>query len=247
MQRKWIYAPLPPVQEWETFSKLLNINTPLTGILWQRGIQNVARAQAFFRPSFQQLHDPFLMKNMEAAVARLKKAIDEGEKILIYGDYDVDGTTSVALVYSYLKTFHAHCSFYVPDRYSEGYGISFEGVKWAAQHNHTLIIALDVGIKSMDKVKFASERGIDFIICDHHLPDEEVPTAVAVLDPKQSDCNYPFKELSGCGLGFKLIQAFAKKHRDEEEVFQYLDLVTVSICSDIVPLVEENRVLVHFG
>lgn len=247
MQRKWIYGPLPPLQEWEALSKSLNLNFSLTGILWQRGIQNVEQARAFFRPSLQQLHDPFLMKNMEAAVTRLKKAIDAEEKILIYGDYDVDGTTSVALVYSYLKTFHAHCSFYVPDRYTEGYGVSFEGIKWAEQNGHTLIIALDVGIKSIDKVKFAAGRGIDFIICDHHLPDEEVPDAVAVLDPKQPDCHYPFKELSGCGLGFKLIQAFAKKYRKEEEAFHYLDLVAVSTCSDIVPLVEENRVLVHFG
>lgn len=247
MQRNWIYNPLPPMQEWETLSKSLNLNFPLTGILWQRGIRTIEQAQEFFRPSLQQLHDPFLMKNMEAAVLRLKKAIDEEEKILIYGDYDVDGTTSVALVYSYLKTFYPHCSFYVPDRYTEGYGVSLEGIQWARQQNHTLIIALDVGIKSIDKVKFASECGIDFIICDHHLPDEKVPTAVAVLDPKQPDCPYPFKELSGCGLGFKLIQAFAKKYRKEEEVFRYLDLVAVSTCSDIVPLVGENRVLVYFG
>lgn len=169
------------------------------------------------------LHDPFLMKGMNPAVDRLNTAIRNNERILIYGDYDVDGTTAVALVYSYLKTFYDHCEIYIPDRYSEGYGVSREGVNWAHRNGFTLIVALDCGIKALEMVGLATEYGIDFIICDHHVPGSAVPDAIAVLDPKQDDCPYPFKELSGCGLGFKLIQAYARRHRNEQEVYRYLD------------------------
>jgi single-stranded-DNA-specific exonuclease len=180
-------------------------------------------------------------------VARLKSAIDQNEKILIYGDYDVDGTTAVALVYSYLISFYPNCNFYIPDRHAEGYGVSEAGILWAEENGFTLIIALDLGVKAIDAVTMATEKKIDFIICDHHLPGVNIPHAVAVLDPKRSDCNYPFKELSGCGLGFKLMQAYARQFRKEEELYDYLDLVAVSIASDIVPIVDENRVLAYYG
>ncbi len=247
MQKRWIYKPLPSTEEVEMLSNSINVNPHLSGVLWQRGIRDYDSAKKFFRPSFNQLHDPFLLKDMDHAVQRLKKAIDQKEKILIYGDYDVDGTTAVALVYSYLHTFYPHCDFYIPDRYAEGYGVSEAGIIWAEQNNFSLIIALDLGIKASDMVTLARHKGIDFIICDHHLPGGEIPNAVAVLDPKREDCDYPFKELSGCGLGFKLMQAFAQKFRNEEEVYDYLDLVVVSIASDIVPIVGENRILAHFG
>jgi single-stranded-DNA-specific exonuclease len=187
------------------------------------------------------------MKDMKEAVDRLKLAIDSEEKILVYGDYDVDGTTAVAVVYSYLRKFYPHCEVYVPDRNKEGYGISKAGIEWAEENNCSLIIALDCGIKASDMVLFADHKGIDFIICDHHLPDDKIPLAVAVLDPKRKDCEYPYTELSGCGLGFKLIQAYARTYRDESEVFEFLDLVAVSIASDIVPITGENRILAHFG
>jgi single-stranded-DNA-specific exonuclease len=187
------------------------------------------------------------MKDMQHAVDRLKQAIDSQERILVYGDYDVDGTTAVALVYSYLHRFYPHCEIYIPDRNKEGYGVSQAGVEWAEANGYSLIIALDCGIKASDMVVLADHKGIDFIICDHHLPDEKIPNAVAVLDPKQKDCGYPYNELSGCGLGFKLIQAFARQHRDENEVYDFLDLVVVSIASDIVPITGENRILAHFG
>ena len=231
----------------EVLSKSININSHLATILLQRGVSDYETAKKFFRPTVDQLHDPFLMKDMHLAVERLKKAIDQEEKILIYGDYDVDGTTSVALVYSYLKGFYSHCDFYIPDRYSEGYGVSEAGIIWAEENKFSLIIALDLGVKASDMVKLANHKGIDFIICDHHLPDESIPSAVAVLDPKREDCNYPFKELSGCGIGFKLLQAFARTHRTEEEIYDYIDLVAVSIASDIVPINDENRILTHFG
>jgi len=187
------------------------------------------------------------MKDMEKAVTRLKTAVDLKEKILIYGDYDVDGTTAVSLVYSYLSKFHFNCEVYIPDRYAEGYGVSQAGVEWAEENGFSLIIALDCGIKAMEMVGLANHKGIDFIICDHHLPDENIPNAIAVLDPKQKDCQYPYSELSGCGLGFKLIQAFARRYGDETEIFEYLDLVAVSIASDIVPITDENRVLAYYG
>ncbi len=247
MQKRWATKSFPSSQHVEVLSKELNINPYLTAILIQRGINDFDSAKKFFRPSLQHLHDPFLMTDMRHAVDRLKRAIDQQEKILIYGDYDVDGTTAVSLVFHYLKSFYPHCDFYIPDRYAEGYGVSEAGIIWAEENNFSLIIALDLGIKASDMVTLASHKGIDFIICDHHLPGGNIPNAVAVLDPKRDDCDYPFKELSGCGLGFKLMQAFAQTYRKEEEVYEYLDLVAVSIASDIVPISDENRVLTHFG
>jgi single-stranded-DNA-specific exonuclease len=247
MIKRWPYKEVPEKNQIEALSTAININPYLSSILLQRGISTFEDAKDFFRPSLEKLHDPFLMKDMDKAVLRLKKAIDHGEKILIYGDYDVDGTTAVSLVYSYLNKFYPNCDVYIPDRYAEGYGVSQAGVEWAEENGYSLIIALDCGIKATDMVDLANVKGIDFIICDHHLPDDQIPDAVAVLDPKRSDCNYPFDELSGCGIGFKLIQGFAKKYRDEAEIFQYLDLVAISIASDIVPIIDENRLLAHFG
>jgi len=247
MEKRWIYNSVPSPDQVTEFGKTLNINPYLAAILLQRGISDFDSAKKFFRPSLDQLHDPFLMKDMESAILRLKAAIDNNEKILIYGDYDVDGTTAVSLVFSYLRNFYKQCDFYIPDRYAEGYGVSEAGIKWAHENGFTLIIALDLGIKSADMVTLASIKGIDFIICDHHLPGIDIPNAIAVLDPKREDCEYPFKELSGCGLGFKLLQAFARKYRDEKELFEYLDLVAVSVASDIVPINGENRILTYFG
>jgi len=247
MQKRWIYKNAPATEKMEALGKAINVNSNLATILLQRGITDFDSARDFFRPSLDHLHDPFLLKDMEHAVVRLRSAIDKNEKILIYGDYDVDGTTSVALVYSYLKSFYPNCDFYIPDRYAEGYGVSEAGIIWAEENNFSLIIALDLGIKASDMVTLATHKGIDFIICDHHLPGGDIPNAVAVLDPKRDDCDYPYKELSGCGLGFKLIQAFSRRYRKEEEIFDYLDLVVVSIASDIVPITGENRILAHFG
>lgn len=247
MQKRWIYKSTPAADKIEELSKTININPYLSAILLQRGITDFDSAKNFFRPSLDHLHDPFLLKDMALAVSRLKSAIDKNEKILIYGDYDVDGTTAVALVYSYIKSFYPHCDFYIPDRYAEGYGVSEAGIIWAEENNFALIIALDLGIKAADMVTLATHKGIDFIICDHHLPGGDIPNAVAVLDPKREDCDYPYKDLSGCGLGFKLIQAYAKTHRQEEDILDYLDLVVVSIASDIVPITGENRILAHFG
>jgi single-stranded-DNA-specific exonuclease len=247
MKKRWVSAPTPSPEKVQALSAELNINPYLASILLQRGIETFDQAKAFFRPSLDTLHDPFLLTDMDKAVARLHRAIGKEEKILIYGDYDVDGTTSVALVYSYLKSFYPNCDFYIPDRYKEGYGVSEAGIIWAEENGFRLIIALDLGIKAKDMVVLANHKGIDFIICDHHLPDDEIPQAVAVLDPKRKDCPYPFKELSGCGLGFKLIHAYAKTYREEKVVFNYLDLVAVSIASDIVPVSGENRVLAYHG
>lgn len=247
MQKRWQYKPTPSATELESLTKAINVNPYLATVLWQRGIRDFDTAKDFFRPSLDHLHDPFLLTDMHQAIQRIKQAIDKQEKILIYGDYDVDGTTAVALVYSYLKGFYPHCDFYIPDRYAEGYGVSEAGIIWAEENNFALIIALDLGIKASDMVTLARHKGIDFIICDHHLPGGEIPNAVAVLDPKRADCTYPFKELSGCGLGFKLVQAYASKHGNPEDAYQYLDLVVVSIASDIVPINGENRVLAHFG
>lgn len=247
MHKRWVYKSLPTEDSVSALSTSINVNKHIATILWQRGITEFESAKKFFRPSLSHLHDPFLMKDMAAAIDRLKKAINSNEKILIYGDYDVDGTTAVALVYSYLKSFYPHCDFYIPDRYAEGYGVSEAGIKWAEENGFSLIIALDLGVKAIDAVTLATSKNIDFIICDHHLPGASIPHAVAVLDPKRSDCDYPFKELSGCGLGFKLMQAFARTYRHEEELHDYLDLVVVSIASDIVPITDENRVLAHFG
>lgn len=247
MEKRWLVRDIPEREKIEQLSNALNINPSLSTILIQRGINDFEAAKFFFRPSLDHLLDPFLMKDMDRAVDRLKKAIDSNEKILIYGDYDVDGTTSVALVVSYLQSFYSNCEIYIPDRHAEGYGVSLTGIEWAEENKYTLIIALDCGIKSTELVQVAKRKGIDFIICDHHLPDDSIPDAVAVLDPKRKDCLYPYTELSGCGLGFKLIQAYARSFRDENEVYQYLDLVAVSIASDIVPITGENRTLAYFG
>ena len=214
----------------------------------QRGIETFAQAKAFFRPSLDELHDPFLMKDMDRAINRIATAIANNEKIMIYGDYDVDGTTAVATVYSFFREFYPNIDYYIPNRYTEGYGISTKGIDYAAERHFALIIALDCGIKSNDKVDYATQKGIDFIICDHHNPGHEIPAAIAVLDPKRNDCNYPYKELSGCGIGFKLIQAFSLQNGiDLEKVFQYLDLLCLSIGADIVPITGENRILAFHG
>lgn len=232
----------------ESLAKQLNISTVLASLLVQRGITNFEEAKVFFRPSVNDLHDPFLMKDMDKAINRLEQAISNKEKILVYGDYDVDGTTAVALVYSFIKSFYDNVDYYLPDRYKEGYGVSFAGIDFANEHQFSLIIALDCGIKANDKTEYAKKLGIDFIICDHHRPGEKLPVAEAILDPKRSDCNYPFDELSGCGIGFKLVQAYAQKHAMPfEQLEQYLDLVAISTAADIVPIVGENRVLVYFG
>ncbi len=226
----------------------LGIDPAIANLLAQRGIQTFQQAKDFFRPSLQLLHDPFLMKDMDKAIHRIEKALKNNEKILVYGDYDVDGTTAVALVYTYFKNIHSQIDYYIPDRYGEGYGISFKGIDWARENGYRLIIALDCGIKAIDKIEYANSHLIDFIICDHHRPGSEIPDAVAVLDPKRSDCRYPFKELSGCGIGFKLVQAFSSKHKPDPEILDsLLDLVAVSIASDVVPVVDENRILSFFG
>lgn len=228
--------------------ELNNLNETLTNILLQRGITNLEEAKTFFRPDLTNTHHPFLMKDMDKAVERLDDAIKNNEKILIFGDYDVDGTTSVALVYSYLSNYYPNMGYYIPDRYSEGYGISYQGIDFAAENNYRLIIALDCGIKAIDKVNYANQKGVDFIICDHHQPGDEIPNAVAVLDPKRIDCDYPYKELSGCGVGFKLMHAWSIKNQKENTLLlTYLDLLAVSICADIVPITDENRIFVHFG
>ncbi|MDQ7947784.1 MAG: single-stranded-DNA-specific exonuclease RecJ [Pedobacter sp.] len=237
--------------EQETVRKLaheLNIDPCLVNILVQRGITSFEEARHFFRPSLSQLHDPFLMKDMEQAVDRIASAIANQEKILVYGDYDVDGTTAVALTYSFFSHFTSNIAYYIPDRHKEGYGISTQGIDFANVHGYTLIIALDCGIRSIEKVAYAKEFGIDFIICDHHLPGEKIPDAVAVLDPKRADCDYPFKELSGCGIGFKLAQAYCTLNDlPDADYEQYLDLAMVSIAADIVPIIDENRILAYYG
>ncbi len=217
-------------------------------MLVQRGVSTFQEAKKFFRPELEDLYNPYLMKDMDKAVARIEKAIETNERILVFGDYDVDGTTAVALMSSYLKSFYPDVDTYIPDRYLEGYGISNAGIDYAEDNGITLIIALDCGIKSIDKIEYAHQKGIDFIICDHHLPGDEVPNAVAVLDPKQKDCNYPFKELCGCGVGFKVIQALATNRGETiQDLMPYLDLVATAIAADIVPIVDENRVLAFYG
>jgi single-stranded-DNA-specific exonuclease len=226
----------------------LGVDRVVASLLVQRGITSFENSKVFFRPELSQLHDPFLMKGMKTAIDRINTAIEKNEKILIYGDYDVDGTTSVSLVYSFFKQHVKQIDHYIPDRYKEGYGISFQGIDFAEENNFSLIIALDCGIKAVDKINYANERKIDFIICDHHLPGDEIPKACAVLDPKQSDCNYPYKELSGCGIGFKLIQAYSIQNKlPLQSCYNYLDLVSASIAADIVPVTGENRVLAHYG
>jgi single-stranded-DNA-specific exonuclease len=254
-EKRWIYKPNPPQKQIDLLVEKLHVSTEMATLLAQRGIADFDEAKAFFRPDLTLLHDPFLMKDMDVAVARLEKAIFKGEKILVYGDYDVDGTTSVATFYGFLKenVYHnaADCplEFYIPDRYLEGYGVSQKGIEYAAENGFGLIVSLDCGIKSKDKVAWAKAHGVDFIICDHHRPDEnDLPDAIAVLDPKRSDCLYPFKELTGCGVGFKLLQAFCQNQGVADELLlPYLDLVVTSISCDIVPIVGENRIMSYFG
>jgi len=279
MEKRWKIKEQANSEDIKKLSAELNgLDETLTNILLQREIDTFEKAKSFFRPSLDEIHNPFLMKDMDKAVNRLIAAIENKEKILIYGDYDVDGTTSVSLVYSYLKNFYPALDretekkgqiisknnkeqsqsdnyksqfgleYYIPDRYAEGYGISYQGIDYAAENDFKLIIALDCGIKAIDKVAYATEKGVDFIICDHHRPGSEIPKAIAVLDQKREDCNYPYKELSGCGVGFKLMQAWTQQtNKDQAKLMEYLDLLAVSTCADIVPITGENRVFVYHG
>jgi single-stranded-DNA-specific exonuclease len=248
MQKRWAVQENIDQAMVKKLAAELNVDPVLSSLLLQRGVTNYDEAKYFFRPDTRHLHDPFLMQDMEKAIDRIEQAIKNNERILIYGDYDVDGTTSVAVVYSFFKKYHKHIEYYIPDRYKEGYGISTQGIDYAYDNDITLIIALDCGIKSVDKITYANEKRVDFIICDHHTPGDKLPAAVAVLDPKRADCGYPYKELSGCGIGFKLIQAFAEKNNiGFDEVARYFDLVAISIACDIVHITGENRVLAHFG
>lgn len=248
MEKKWELIKSRSQTDIKTLAEEINVHPTLAAILLQRGIKNFDDAKTFFRPSLQDLNDPFLMKDMDKAVNRLGEAVFNNEKILVYGDYDVDGTTAVAVVYSFLKKLSADVEFYVPDRYTEGYGISEKGVRWAAENGFKLMICLDCGIRANNMADLANELGLDMIICDHHIPGKEIPNALAVLDPKQADCSYPFKELCGCGVGFKLLQGFCQQNTiDSTELFEYLDFVAVSIGSDIVPIFGENRILAHYG
>ncbi len=247
-EKRWSLKPDGSPEVVAALASQLNINKTLANLLVHRGISTFDQARLFFRPSVTDLHDPFLMRDMDKAIDRMDLAIKNNEKIMIYGDYDVDGTTAVALVYSFLKKFYNNVDFYLPDRYKEGYGISTAGIEYAAINDFRLIIALDCGIKSNDKVADAKKLGVDFIICDHHRPGDELPNACAVLDPKRADCTYPFDELSGCGIGFKLISGYAQRHKIPfKEIEEFLDLVAISTAADIVPLVGENRILVHYG
>lgn len=244
----WKYKEISDSSAVERLSAEVGIDKVLASLLVDRGVKTSEQARAFFRPSLDNLHDPFLMKDMDKAVERLHRAITDKEKILVYGDYDVDGTTAVALVWSFLKRFTSNMDFYIPDRYDEGYGVSYKGIDWAVANGVKLIITLDCGIKAIEKTAYAAERGVDLIICDHHLPEDSIPDAVAVLDPKREDCNYPFDDLSGCGVGFKLVQAYSQRYGVRfEELLPLLDLLVVSISSDLVSMVGENRVLAHYG
>ena len=245
---KWLIKETADPEKVARLCAEVGIDRVLSELLVKRGVETFEQSRAFFRPNLDNLHDPFLMKDMDVAVERLHKAVEGREKILVYGDYDVDGTTAVALVYSFIQRFTSNVDFYIPDRYDEGYGVSFKSIDWAAEGGVGLIITLDCGIKAIDKVEYAREKGIDMIICDHHLPEESLPKAVAVLDPKREDCNYPFDDLSGCGVGFKLVQAYAKKYGVPfDSLIPLPDLLVVSISSDLVTMVGENRVLAHFG
>jgi single-stranded-DNA-specific exonuclease len=248
VEKNWVIKSQGSEAEVLALSRSLGISKALANLLVQRGITTFDAAKAFFRPELSQLHDPFLMKDMDVAVERILAAIAGGEGVLVYGDYDVDGTTAVALMYSFLKDHLKNLDYYIPNRYNEGYGVSEKGIDYAAEKGYRMIIALDCGIKAVQKVAYARSKGIDFIICDHHNPGDEMPDAVAVLDPKRVDCNYPYKELSGCGVGFKLIQALATRMGIAfEEITHFLDLVVVSIASDIVPINGENRVMAFHG
>ena len=229
-------------------SSELGVDPVLAELLVQRGVHTFEQARSFFRPNLDDLHDPFLMQDMEKAVERVRQAVVSGEKVLVYGDYDVDGTTAVSLVYSFLRRLTSQVDFYIPERYDEGYGVSYKGIDWAAENDFGLIITLDCGIKANEKVDYAKSKGIEMIICDHHLPENELPKAVAVLDPKREDCHYPFDDLSGCGVGFKLVQAYSQRYDIPfETLIPLLDLLVVSIASDLVSVTGENRILAHFG
>ncbi len=245
---RWTLKPNPDVLKQEQLAQELGVDSFLAGLLVQRGIDAFAKAKSFFRPDLNDLHDPFLMKDMDVAVKRIQDAIGNNENILIYGDYDVDGTTSVALMSTFLLSFYDRVATYIPDRYGEGYGVSYQGIDFAADNDFSLIIALDCGVKAIDKVAYAAEKNIDFIICDHHRPGKKLPAAVAVLDPKREDCTYPFDELCGCGVGFKLCQALVETNDWEFEILiPYLDLVATAIGADIVPIIGENRILAYHG
>jgi len=245
---RWTFKPTPEKEKVDNLAKELQVNSTIASILCQRNIETFEEAKRYFRPSLEQLHDPFLMKDMDLAVSRIETAIAHNENILIYGDYDVDGTTAVSLVSSYLKTIYSTIATYIPDRYAEGYGVSYKGIDFAADNDFSLIIALDCGIKAIDKVAYAAKKNIDFIICDHHKPGLEIPKAIAVLNPKRKDCTYPFDELCGCGVGFKLIQALGiSRNKTIQDFLPYLDLVATAIAADIVPMVGENRVLTYYG
>jgi single-stranded-DNA-specific exonuclease len=248
MEYKWMIRDKADLETVESLGKEINVNLTLANMLVNRKVDSFQKAKDYFRPDLDKLHDPFLMKDMDRAVERLQSAIQNNEKIMVYGDYDVDGTTSVALVFGYLREFYPNVDFYIPDRYKEGYGISEKGVRYAAENNFKLIISLDCGIKALEKVALAKELGVDFIICDHHTPGENLPPAIAILDPKRKDCEYPYKELSGCGVGFKFIQAFSiYRGKDPAKVMVYLDLLAISIAADIVPITGENRILTFYG
>ncbi len=245
---RWTLKPKPNPETVAILQQSLQVDSTIATLLVQRGIETLEQAKTFFRPSLADLHNPFLMKDMDKAVERIETGLFDNENIMVYGDYDVDGTTSVALMSSYLKTKSDRIATYIPDRYAEGYGISYKGIDFAHDNGFSLIIALDCGVKATEKIKYATEKGIDFIICDHHRPGAELPKAFAVLDPKRDDCEYPFKELCGCGVGFKLVQALASKDgKTVEDLWEYLDLVATAIGADIVPIIGENRVLAYFG
>ena len=245
---RWTIKPKPSEDKIKHLAQALNVEDFVATLLIQRGIETFEDARNFFRPSLEHLHDPFLMKDMDKAVARIESAIENQENILVFGDYDVDGTTAVSLVSSYLKSHYPNIATYIPDRYDEGYGISFKGIDFADDNGFSLIIALDCGIKSIDHIAYAKAKNIDFIICDHHRPGEFLPDAVAILDPKREDCSYPYDELCGCGVGFKLIQALGQRWHDTiDDLVPYLDLVATAIAADIVPITGENRVLAYFG
>lgn len=245
---RWTIKAKPEADKIKDLAQALNVEENIASLLLQRGIETYEDARKFFRPSLNDLHDPYLMKDMDKAVSRIEKAIENKENILVFGDYDVDGTTAVSLVASYLKSYYSNVATYIPDRYDEGYGVSFKGIDYADDNGISLIIALDCGIKSIDHVAYAKERNIDFVICDHHRPGETIPEAVAVLDPKREDCTYPYDELCGCGIGFKLIQALGQNRGESiEDIMPYLDLVATAIAADIVPMTGENRVLAKFG
>jgi single-stranded-DNA-specific exonuclease len=247
MQKRWSIQA-DDKQRTNSLQQALKIHPVLCKILSQRGIDSFENAKEFFRPDLNKLHDPWLMKDMDKAIARIVSAINANEKILVYGDYDVDGTTAVACMYQFLKTIHDKVDYYIPNRYREGYGISKMGIDFAKENDFDLIVSLDCGIKSVDLITYARSLGIDFIVCDHHMPDNEIPPANAILNPKQKDCNYPYKELCGCGVGFKLITALAESMKlPVENVYRYLDLVAVAIAADIVPITGENRILAYYG